>query len=101
MSRRSVSKVVHCYQQYGMAEPRKPWPISANGEAQRQAKLSKPLETVYLLFLPFSFNLFRFEAETNHFASLLTSHTISSISIQNNQVKILTISKALLDPLQC
>ena len=38
-----------------------------------KAKLSKPLEKMYLV-LPFSFNSFKFEAETNLFASLLTSH---------------------------
>ena len=64
-----------------------------------KCKLSKSLERVYLVS-PFSFNLFRFEAETNLSASLLTSHTLSSISIQNTQLEILTIAKALLDPLQ-
>ena len=48
-----------------------------------KAKLSKHLEKVYLA-LPFSFNLFRFEAETSLFASFLTSHTLSSVSIQEH-----------------
>ena len=47
-----------------------------------KAKLSKPLEKMYLV-LPFSLNLLRSEAETNLFASLLTSHTLSSISSQS------------------
>ena len=65
--------------------------LSLSTETERskgKAKLSKPFERVYLI-LPFSFNLFRFEAETNPFAFLLTSHTFSSISIQNSQVQIL------------
>ena len=62
-----------------------------------KAKLSEPFEKVYLV-LPFSFNLLRFEAETNLFASLLTSHTLSSTWSQsrNTQVQILTTAKALL-----
>ena len=65
MSRRSVSKVVHHYQQDVMAEPCRPcrpWSISGD--------VSKPLERVYLV-LPFFFNSFRLEAETNVFAFLL------------------------------
>ena len=68
-----------------------------------RAKLSKPLEKVYLV-LPFSINLLRFEVETNLFASLITSHPTlwaasrGSILSQSSstQVQILTIAKALL-----
>ena len=47
-------------------------------------KLSKPLESYVYLVLPFSFNSFRFDAEINVFAFLLTSNTLSSMLIQEH-----------------
>ena len=74
--------------------------IGLSQETERpkgNAKPSQLLEKVYLV-LPFSYILLRFEAETNLFASLCTSHTLSNISSQssNTQVQTLMIAKALL-----
>ena len=49
-----------------------------------KAKLSKPLEPQVYLVLPFPFNSFRFDAEINLFAFLLTSNTLSSMLIQEH-----------------
>ena len=65
-----------------------------------KSKLSTPLEPEVYLVLTFSFqNSFRFDAEVNLFAFLLTSNTLSNMLIQEHSSSNLDdrqASKALL-----